>query len=155
MPGLSVPHHLPEFAQVHVHWIGDAIQPSHPLSSPSSVFSLSQHQGLFQWVSSSHQVAKYWSFSFSPSNEYSRLISFRIDWFDLLCCTSDSQRSSPAPQFESICLLYGSTLTSVHDYWKDHSLDYTDLVGKVMSLLFNTLARFVIGFLSRSNRLLI
>ena len=83
------------------------------------------------------------------------MISFRIDWFDLLCCTSDSQRSSPAPQFESICLLYGSTLTSVHDYWKDHSLDYTDLVGKVMSLLFNTLARFVIGFLSRSNRLLI
>ena len=56
-PGLSVPHHLTEFAQVHVHWIGDAIQPSHPLS-PSSAFNLSQHQGLFQWVSSLHQVAK-------------------------------------------------------------------------------------------------
>ena len=70
----------------HVHWIGDAIQPSHPLSPPSPALNLSQHEGLFQWVSSSHQVAKYWSFSFSisPSNEYSGLISFRIDWFDLL-----------------------------------------------------------------------
>ena len=65
----------------------DAIQPSHPLSSPPPpAFSLSQHQGLFKWVSSSHQVAKYWSFSFSisPSSEYSGLISFRIDWLDLL-----------------------------------------------------------------------
>jgi len=59
MSGLSVPHHLPEFAQVHVHWISDVIQPSHPLlPSSSSTFSLSQHQGLFQWVSCSHQVAK-------------------------------------------------------------------------------------------------
>ena len=76
---------------------------------------------------------KYWRFIFSisPSNEYSRLISFRIDWFDLLCCTRDSQRSSPAPQpapqFKSICILYGSTVTSVHDYWKDHGFDYMDL----------------------------
>ena len=86
-PGLPVHHHLPEFAQTHVHWVGDAIQPSHPLLSPSPLaFNLPQHQGLFQWVSSSHQMAKkYWSFSFSisPSNEYSGLISFRIDWFDL------------------------------------------------------------------------
>ena len=57
-PGLPVPHHLLEFAQVHVLWVGDAIQPSHPLSSPSPTFNLSQHQGLFQWVNSSHQVAK-------------------------------------------------------------------------------------------------
>ena len=57
MPGLPVPHRLPEFAQVYVHWIGDAIQPSHPLS-PSSAFSLSLHQGLFQWVGSLHQLAK-------------------------------------------------------------------------------------------------
>ena len=86
-PGLPVHHQLPEFTQTHVHWVGDAIQPSHPLSSPSPpAFNLSQHQGLFQWVSSSHQVAKYWSFSFSisPSNEYSGLISFRIHWLDLL-----------------------------------------------------------------------
>ena len=87
-PGLPVYHHLPEFTQTHVHWVGDAIQPSHPLSSPSPpTFNLSQHQGLFQGVHSSHQVAiKYWScsFSISPSNEYSGLISFRMDWLDLL-----------------------------------------------------------------------
>ena len=72
---------------VHVHRIGDAIQSSHPQSSPSPpAFNLSQHQGLFQGVSSSYQVAKVWSFSFSicPSNEYSGLISFRMDWLDLL-----------------------------------------------------------------------
>ena len=58
-PGLPVHHQLPEFTQTHVHWVGDVIQPSHPLSSPSSpAFNFSQHQGLFQWVSSSHQVAK-------------------------------------------------------------------------------------------------
>ena len=59
MPGLPVHHRLPESTQTHVHWVGDAIQPSHPLSSPSlPALNLSQHQGLFQWVSSSHQVAK-------------------------------------------------------------------------------------------------
>ena len=87
MPGLPVHHQLPELAQTYVHQVSDAIQPSHPQLSPSPpAFNLSQHQGLFQWVSSSHQVAKYWSFSFSisPSSEYSRLISFRIDWMDLL-----------------------------------------------------------------------
>ena len=86
-PGLPVHHQLLEFTQTHVHLVGDAIQPSHPLSSPSPpAFNLSQHQGLFKWVSSSHQVTKYWSYSFSisPSNEYSGLISFKIDWLDLL-----------------------------------------------------------------------
>ena len=86
MPGFPVLHCRPEFAQTHVHWVGDAIQPSHPLSPPSAfAFNLSQHQDLFQWVSSSHQVAKYWSFSFTiiPSNDYSGLISFRIEWFDI------------------------------------------------------------------------
>ena len=86
-PGFPVHHQLPEFAQIHVYLVGDAIQPSHPLSAPSpSAFSLSQHQGpsnesvlLIRWP-------KYWSFSFSisPSNEYSGLISFRMDWLDLL-----------------------------------------------------------------------
>ena len=69
------------------HLVGNAGQPSQPLSCPSPpAFNLSQHQGLFQWVSTLHQVVKYWSFSFSigPSNEYSGLISFRIDWFDFL-----------------------------------------------------------------------
>ena len=73
--------------QTHVHWVGDAIQPSHPLSSPSPpALNLSQSQGLFKCVSSFHQVAKVWSFrlNISPSNDYSGLISFRMDWLDLL-----------------------------------------------------------------------
>ena len=102
------------------------------LSSPSPpAFNLSQHQGLFQGVSSSHQVAKYWSFSFSisPSNEYSGLISFRMDWLDLLEVQGTLQESSPTPQFKSfnfsvLSFLYSSTLTSLHDYWKNHSFDY-------------------------------
>ena len=85
-PGLAVHHQLPEFTQTHVHWVGDAIQPSHPLSSPSPpTFNLSQHQGLFKWVSSSHQVVKVLEFqlNISPSNEYSGLISLRMEWLDL------------------------------------------------------------------------
>ena len=81
-PGFPVHHQLPELAQTHVHPVDDAIQPSHPLSSSPPAFNLSQHQGLFQWV----RWPKYWGFSFSisPSNEYSGLISFRMDWLDLL-----------------------------------------------------------------------
>ena len=97
---------------------------------------------------------KYWSFSFStsPSNGYSGLISFRIDWFDL-CCPRDSQESSLAPQFESInssalSLLRGPTLTSIPDYWKNHSFDYMDLCYQSDVSVFNTLSRFVIAFLS-------
>ena len=82
MPGFLVLHHLPELAQIHVHWVSDANYPSHPLLIPSPfAFSLSQNQGLFQCISSSNQVAKV---SISPSKGYSWLISFRIDWFDLL-----------------------------------------------------------------------
>ena len=87
MPGFPVLHHLPEFAQTHVHWVGDAIQPSHPLSSlfpPPSVFPSIR---VFSNESVLHiRWAKFWSFSFSisPSNEYSGLISFKIDWLDLL-----------------------------------------------------------------------
>ena len=86
-PGIPVHQQLPELSQTHIHRINDAIQPSHPLSSLSPpAFNLSQHQGLFQWVSSSIRWPKYWSFSFniSPSNEYSGLNSFRIHWLDLL-----------------------------------------------------------------------
>ena len=85
--GLPVYHQLPEFNQTYVHLFGDALQPSHPLSSPSPPApSLSQHQSLFQWVNSSHEVAKIWNFSFSisPSSEHQGLISFRMDWLDLL-----------------------------------------------------------------------
>ena len=87
MPGLPVHHQLPEFTEIHAHCVSDAIQQSHPLSSPSPpAFNLSQHQGLFQWVGSSHQVAKVleFQFSISPSNAYLGLISFGIDWLDLL-----------------------------------------------------------------------
>ena len=76
-----------EFTQTHAHRVGDAIQPSHPLSSPSPPApNLSQHQGLFQWVNSSHEVPEYWSFSFSisPFSEHAGLISFKMDWLDLL-----------------------------------------------------------------------
>ena len=86
-PDFPVYHQLPDLTQTHVHRVGDAMQPSHPLSSPSPpALNLSQHQGLFQRVNSSHKMAKYWSFSFSisPSNEYSGLISIRMDWLDLL-----------------------------------------------------------------------
>ena len=85
-PGFPVHHQFPELVQTHVHWVGDAIQPSHPLSSPSPpTFNLSQHQGLSQGVSSSHQVAKVLELQLqNPSYEYSGLISSRIDWLDLL-----------------------------------------------------------------------
>ena len=87
-PAFPVLHHLPELAQTHIHWVGDAIQPSHPLSSPYPLaLNLSQHQGLFQWVSSLHREAKvleFFSFSISPSNEYSGLISSGMDWLYLL-----------------------------------------------------------------------
>ena len=124
-------HCLLELAQTHVPLVSDAIQPSHPLSSPSSLaFNLSQHQGLFQWVSSLHQVAKYWSFSFSisPSNEYSGLISFRMDWLDLLAVQGTLKSLLPTPHFKiinslALSLLHSPTLTSIHDYWKTYSLD--------------------------------
>ena len=86
-PGFPVLHYLPELAQTHVHWVSDAIWPSHPLSSPSpSAFNLSQYQVFSNVSTLDIRWPKYWSFNFSisPSNEYSRLISFRIDWFDLL-----------------------------------------------------------------------
>ena len=103
---------------------------------------------------------KHWSFSISSSNEYSGLISFRIEWLELLAVRGTLKESSPAPQFKSInslvlSLLYAPALTSIHDYWKSHSFDYTDLCRKMMSLLLNTLSRFVIAFLPRSKHVLI
>ena len=87
MPGFPVLSHLTHFAQTHAQWVSETIEPSHPLS-PSSppAFNLSQCQGLLPWLSSSHHIPTYLAFSFSvsPSHEYSGLISFRIDWFDLL-----------------------------------------------------------------------
>ena len=133
MPGLPVHHQLPELTQTHVHQVGDAIKPSHPLSSPSPpAFNISHHQGLFFNESVLRtKWPKYWSFNFkSPSSEYSGLISFRINWLDLLA-VQGTQESSPTPQFKSISssvlsLLYGPTLTSLHGYRKKYSFDYTD-----------------------------
>ena len=86
-PGIPVHHQLPEFTQTHVHWVGDAIQPSHPLSSPSPpALNLSQHRGLFKWgqlFASGGQSVWSFSFSISPSKEHPGLISFRMDWLDL------------------------------------------------------------------------
>ena len=134
-PGFSDLHHLPELAQTLVHWVGDAIQPSSPLSSPSSpAFNLAQHQGLFQWIGSSHQVAKVWELQLQ---QQSFQWIFRVDfflywlvWFP--CIPRDSQESSPTPQLQSICssvlsLLYGPTPTSIHDYWNNHSFEYEEL----------------------------
>ena len=86
-PGFPVHHQLLELTQTHIHRVGDVIQPSHPLSSPSPpTFNLSQHQGLSNESVLHIRWPKYWSFSFSisPANEYSGLISFRMDWLDLL-----------------------------------------------------------------------
>ena len=130
-PGFLVLHHLPQFVQSHVHWIGDAIQPSHPLSSPSPpAFDLSQHQGLFQWVSSLHQVAKVLEIQLHhQSFQWIFRTDFLEDWLVWsLCSPRDSQESSPIPQFKSInssavSFLYGPTLIFIHDHWENHSLN--------------------------------
>ena len=102
-PVFPVFHHPTEFAQAHVHWVGDASQSSHPLSPTSPALNLFQHQDLFQWIGFSHQVAKALElyFSMSSPSEYSGLISFRTDWLNLdLACPRDSQESSLAPHFK-------------------------------------------------------
>ena len=130
-PGFPV--QLPELAQTHVHRVSEDIQPSHPLSSSSPAFSLSQHQGLSSKSVLHIRWPKYWSFSFSisPSNEYSGLISFRMHWFDLLEVQGLSRVFSSTTvlkhEFLGLSLLYGPTLTSVHVYWKSHSFDYKNL----------------------------
>ena len=152
-PGFPVHHQLPELAQTHVHQVGDAIQPSHPLSSPSPpAFNLSQHQGLFQWLSSLHQVAKVLELQ-HHSFQWIFRTDFSYDWLvGSPCSPRDSQESSPIPQFESInslmhSLLYGPIFTSLHDHWENHSFDS---VKAPLSLLFNMLSRFVIVFFPRS-----
>ena len=147
-PGLPVYHQLPKFTQTHVHWDGDAIQPSHPLSSPSpSAFNLPQPQDLFKWVSSKKQTnkqtnkktnesvlctrwPKYWSFNFSisvlPTNIQDWPPLGWTGWISLqskglsrvLCNTQFKNINSSVLSF-----LYSPTLTSIHDYWKKYSFD--------------------------------
>ena len=129
-PGLPVHHQLPEFIQTHVHRVSDAIQPSHPLSSPFHAFNLSQHSAFFPlsqfFPSGGQSIGVSASAAVLPMNIQ--------DWFPLRLTgwisfsARDSQESSPTPQFKSISSsvvssLYSPTLTSVHDYWKNHSFD--------------------------------
>ena len=143
-PGLPVHHQLPEFTPTHFHLVGDAIQPSQPLSSPSSpAFNPLQHQGLFQWVSSSHQVAKIWEFQLQhQSFQWLSRTDFLQDGLaGSPCSPRDSQEISPIPQFKSInssvlSFLYGPTLTSYMTTGKTIALIRWTFVGKVMSLAF-------------------
>ena len=158
-PGFPVQHQLLEFTQTHVHWVSDAILPSHPLSFLSLAFSLFQHQGLYQWVSSSYQVTKYWSFSFSisPSNKYLGLISFRLTGLILLAVQetihiqSLLQHDSSKASVLQLSAFFIVQLS--HPYMtpgKIIALTMWTFVGKVMSLFFNMLYRLVIAFLLRS-----
>ena len=162
-PGLPVHHQLPEFTQIHVHRVGDAIQPSHPLSSllllllfPLSIRVFSNESTLcMRWP-------KYWSFSFSiiPSKEHPGLISFRMDWLDLLAVQGTlksllQHHSSKASTLQHSAFF---TVQLSHPYMttgKTIALTRRTFAGKVMSLLFNMLSRLVITFPSRSKRPLI
>ena len=162
-PGLLVHQQLPESTQTHVHRVGDAIQPSHPLSSPSPpALNPSQHQSIFQRVNSSHEVAKVLEFQIhiSPSNEHSGLISFRMDWLDLLA-VQGTLKSLLQHHSSKASILWHSAFFTVqlsHPYTntgKTIALTRRTFVGKVMSLLFNMPSRLVITFLPRSKCLLI
>ena len=158
VPGFSVLHDLSEFAQTLIHWVGFAIQPSHPLSTscPALIFPSIR-------VFSNESVLRirwpnYWSFSISPSNKYSGLISFRIDWFDLPAAQG-ILKSLLQQHCSKASVLQHSAFFMVqlaHPYMttgKTMAMTIWTLVAKVMSLLFNTLTRFAITFLPRSKHL--
>ena len=145
MPGLPVHHQLPEFTETHVHRVSDAIQPSHPLSSPSPPApNPSQRYGLSNELTRPLRWPKYWSFSFniSPSNEYPGLISFRMDWLDLLVVQgmlkSLLQHHSSKPSILQCSAFF--TVQLSHPYMtteKAIALTRRNFVGKVISVLFN------------------
>ena len=160
-PGFPVLHYLPEFAQIHVHWVSDALQPSHPLLPPAPLaLSLSKHQGLSNELALAIQVAKVLKLQPQSFQQISGLISYRIDWFDLLAVQGTLKsllhhHSSKASflgcsaffmvQFSHMYITTGKTM----------ALTTWVFVGKMMSLLLYTLSRFVIAFLPRSKHLLI
>ena len=164
MPGFPVHHQLPELAQTHIHRVGDAIQPSHPLCLLLLLHSIFPSIRVFYNESVLHiKRPKYWSFNFSisPSNKYSGLISFRNDWFELFAVQGT---------LKSLLLQHHSSKTSIllcsaffivehsHPYMtsgKTIALAIQTFLGKVISLLFNMLSRLAIAFLPRSRRLLI
>ena len=164
MPDLPVHHQLMDITQIHVHWVSDAIQPSHPLPSPSPpTFNLSQQHSLFKWVSFLRiRRPKYWSFSFniSPSSEYWGLSSFRMDWLDLLV-VQGTLKSLLQHHSLKASILQCSAFFIVqlsHQYitpGKTIALTRQNFVGKVISLLFNMLSRLIMSFLPRGKCLLI
>ena len=162
-PGLPVRHQLPGSTQTHVDRVSDAIQPSHPLSSLSPpALNLSQHQGLFQWVNSSHEVAKVFEFQLQHQSFQwiFRTDSFRMDWLDLFAAWETlssllQHHSSKASIFQRSAFF---TVQLSHPYMttgKTIALTRWTSVDRVMSLLFNMLSKLVITFLPRSKRLLI
>ena len=163
MPGLPVHHILSEFTETHVHRVSDAIQPSHPLASPSpSALNPSQHQSFSNESAHRMRWPKYWSFSFSiiPSKEIPGLISFRMDWLDLLA-VQGTLKSLLQHHSSKASILRCSAFFTVqlsHPYMttgKTIALTRWTFVGKVTSLLLNMLSRLVITFLPRSKSLLI
>ena len=158
-PGLPVRHQLTELTQTRVHWVGDAAQRSHPLPSLLLLPSIFPSIRIFSNESLPHirwPNVGVWALTlvlpviFRTDFLYEGLVGYP-------CSPRDSQESSPTPQSKSInslvlSFLYSPTFTSIHDYWKNQ---WTDFVGKVMSLLFNMLSGFVIAFLPRSKCLLI
>ena len=160
-PGFPVLHYIPEFAQTHVHWVSDAVQPSLSLSPPSPpALSLSQNQSLFQWVGSLHQVTTvlelelhYQSFQMNIQGWFplTGLISLPSKGLSRVFSSTTVKKH----QFFSTQLSLCPILTSIYDYWKNHSFDYMAFVDKVMSLLFSMLSGLVIAFLPRSMCLLI
>ena len=162
-PGLPVHHQLPEFIQIHVHRVGDAIQTSHPLSSPSSPAPIPPSIRVFSSESTLHmRWSKYWSFSFSisPSNEHPGLISFRMNWLDLLAVQGTlksllQHHSAKASNLQRSAFF---TVQLWHPYMttgKTIALTRRTFVGKVMSLIFNMLSRLIIAYIPRSKCLLI
>ena len=160
IPHFPVLDYLPEFAQTHAHWVSDAIEPFHLLPSYFA-FILSQNQGLFQWVSSLHQVAKVLQVELQHlSFQWIFRVDFLWNWIVWSSCSPrNSQEYSPLPHEGinslALSLFYGQALTAIHDWKKTIALTMWILVGKVMSLLLNTLSRFAIVFLPRSKYLLI
>ena len=158
-PSFPVLHYFPELAQTHVHWVSDVIQLSHPLLSPSPpALNLSWPASVSSSESALHiRWSKYWSFSFSisPSNEYSGFISFRIDWFDLLAVQgvlksllqNHSSKVSIHSAFFMVQLshLYMTTGKTI--------ILTMDFCWQVISLFFSMLSRFIIAFLPRSKHL--
>ena len=162
-PGLPVHHQLLEFTQTHVQWVSDAIQPSHPLSSPFPPTFTFLSIRVFSNESVLHnRRPKYWSFNFniSPSNEHSVLISFRIDWLNLLTVQRTLKTLLQLHSSKASILRHSAffIVQLSHPYMttgKTIALTRQNFVGKVMSLLFNMLSRLVITFFPRSKHLLI